>query len=141
MTRSLESTAGARLAVPARRRRVERRMPTLFPPAPRPCVLYRLIRVPQLPTRALVAGAPGRGCSAAVRPLFGWDRRRPQRRGPILTEFRRASGGEESVGRVAVKGVTKRFADVTAVDDFTLEVADEEFLVLLGPSGCGKSTA
>jgi len=30
---------------------------------------------------------------------------------------------------------------VTAVDDFTLEVADEEFLVLLGPSGCGKSTA
>jgi len=48
---------------------------------------------------------------------------------------------EEIVGRVAVKGVTKRFADVTAVDHFTLEVADEEFLVLLGPSGCGKSTA
>jgi multiple sugar transport system ATP-binding protein len=45
------------------------------------------------------------------------------------------------VGRVAIRGVTKRFADVTAVDDFTLEVADEEFLVLLGPSGCGKSTA
>ncbi|HKF90850.1 MAG TPA: ABC transporter ATP-binding protein [Acidimicrobiia bacterium] len=45
------------------------------------------------------------------------------------------------MGRVAVKGVTKRFADVTAVDHFTLEVADEEFLVLLGPSGCGKSTA
>jgi len=45
------------------------------------------------------------------------------------------------VGRVAIRGVTKRFADVTAVDDLTLEVADEEFLVLLGPSGCGKSTA
>jgi ABC-type sugar transport system ATPase subunit len=45
------------------------------------------------------------------------------------------------VGRVAIRGVSKRFADVTAVDDFTLEVADEEFLVLLGPSGCGKSTA
>jgi multiple sugar transport system ATP-binding protein len=45
------------------------------------------------------------------------------------------------VGRVAIRGVTKRFADVTAVDDFSLEVADEEFLVLLGPSGCGKSTA
>jgi multiple sugar transport system ATP-binding protein len=49
--------------------------------------------------------------------------------------------GEESVGRVAIRGVTKRFADVTAVDHLTLEVADEEFLVLLGPSGCGKSTA
>ena len=37
--------------------------------------------------------------------------------------------------------VTKRFGDVVAVDDLTLEVADREFLVLLGPSGCGKSTA
>jgi len=45
------------------------------------------------------------------------------------------------VGRVAIRGVSKRFADVIAVDDLTLEVADEEFLVLLGPSGCGKSTA
>jgi multiple sugar transport system ATP-binding protein len=45
------------------------------------------------------------------------------------------------VGRVAIRGVSKRFADVTAVDHLTLEVADEEFLVLLGPSGCGKSTA
>ncbi len=45
------------------------------------------------------------------------------------------------MGRVAIRGVTKRFGDVTAVDDLTLEVADEEFLVLLGPSGCGKSTA
>jgi multiple sugar transport system ATP-binding protein len=45
------------------------------------------------------------------------------------------------VGRVAIRGVSKRFGDVTAVDDLTLDVADEEFLVLLGPSGCGKSTA
>jgi multiple sugar transport system ATP-binding protein len=45
------------------------------------------------------------------------------------------------MGRVAFEGVTKRFGDFMAVDDLTLEVADEEFLVLLGPSGCGKSTA
>jgi multiple sugar transport system ATP-binding protein len=37
--------------------------------------------------------------------------------------------------------VTKRFGDVFAVRDLTLEIADREFLVLLGPSGCGKSTA
>jgi multiple sugar transport system ATP-binding protein len=44
--------------------------------------------------------------------------------------------------QVALRNVTKRFAGgVTAVDDLTLEVAEEEFLVLLGPSGCGKSTA
>jgi ABC-type sugar transport system ATPase subunit len=48
---------------------------------------------------------------------------------------------EESVSRVVFQNVTKRFDDVTAVGDLTLEVADEEFLVLLGPSGCGKSTA
>jgi ABC-type sugar transport system ATPase subunit len=45
------------------------------------------------------------------------------------------------MGRVGIRGVTKRFGDVTAVDDLTLDVADREFLVLLGPSGCGKSTA
>lgn len=29
---------------------------------------------------------------------------------------------------------------VVAVEDFNLEVADQEFIVLVGPSGCGKST-
>src|SRR5437868_15286638 len=45
------------------------------------------------------------------------------------------------MGRVALDHLSKRFDDVVAVDDLTLNVADEEFLVLLGPSGCGKSTA
>lgn len=30
--------------------------------------------------------------------------------------------------------------DVTAVEDFNLEIKDEEFIVFVGPSGCGKST-
>jgi multiple sugar transport system ATP-binding protein len=42
---------------------------------------------------------------------------------------------------VVLEGVTKRFDDVVAVQDLTLEARDQEFLVLLGPSGCGKSTA
>jgi ABC-type sugar transport system ATPase subunit len=45
------------------------------------------------------------------------------------------------MSRVALEGVSKRFDDVLAVDDVSLEVEDREFLVLLGPSGCGKSTA
>jgi multiple sugar transport system ATP-binding protein len=45
------------------------------------------------------------------------------------------------MGRVVFDHVTKRFGDVTAVDDLSLEVADREFLVLVGPSGCGKTTA
>jgi putative spermidine/putrescine transport system ATP-binding protein len=36
--------------------------------------------------------------------------------------------------------ISKKFADVLAVDDLSLEVADGEFVVLLGPSGCGKTT-
>ena len=38
--------------------------------------------------------------------------------------------------------VSKVYAhgDAPAVDGFSLEVADGEFLVLVGPSGCGKST-
>ena len=45
------------------------------------------------------------------------------------------------MGRVVLDHVTKRFDGITAVDDLSLTVDDEEFLVLLGPSGCGKSTA
>ncbi|WP_054951259.1 ABC transporter ATP-binding protein [Numidum massiliense] len=36
--------------------------------------------------------------------------------------------------------IYKRFGDVTAVEDFNLDIKDKEFLVLVGPSGCGKST-
>ncbi len=36
--------------------------------------------------------------------------------------------------------VTKRFGDVTAVDDLSLTVDRGEFFSLLGPSGCGKTT-
>ena len=41
---------------------------------------------------------------------------------------------------VEIKGVTKRFGDVVAVADFSLEVQRGELVTLLGPSGCGKTT-
>jgi len=37
-------------------------------------------------------------------------------------------------------GLTKKFAEVTAVDDLSLNVEKGEFVSLLGPSGCGKTT-
>ncbi|MEA2640885.1 MAG: multiple sugar transport system ATP-binding protein [Chloroflexota bacterium] len=37
--------------------------------------------------------------------------------------------------------MTKRYRDILAVRDLTLEIRDGEFVVLVGPSGCGKSTA
>ncbi|MCY0898668.1 MAG: sn-glycerol-3-phosphate ABC transporter ATP-binding protein UgpC [Firmicutes bacterium] len=41
---------------------------------------------------------------------------------------------------VQLDHVSKRFGAVAAVQDVTLDIADQEFLVLLGPSGCGKTT-
>jgi multiple sugar transport system ATP-binding protein len=37
--------------------------------------------------------------------------------------------------------VYKRFGETIAVNDMNIDVADQEFLVLVGPSGCGKTTA
>ncbi|NJO08105.1 MAG: ABC transporter ATP-binding protein, partial [Chloroflexaceae bacterium] len=45
------------------------------------------------------------------------------------------------MARIIYEHVTKRFGDVTVLDDVHLTVNDQEFLVLVGPSGCGKSTA
>jgi len=41
---------------------------------------------------------------------------------------------------VRIEGVTKRFQDVTAVDDLNLDIEAGKFYALLGPSGCGKTT-
>ena len=44
------------------------------------------------------------------------------------------------MSEVRLLNVTKKFKEVTAVDQINLTVKDKEFLVLVGPSGCGKST-
>ncbi|HUU42217.1 MAG TPA: sn-glycerol-3-phosphate ABC transporter ATP-binding protein UgpC [Planctomycetota bacterium] len=45
------------------------------------------------------------------------------------------------MAEVILENVTKIFPPrVVAVKQFSLEIADQEFLVLVGPSGCGKST-
>jgi spermidine/putrescine transport system ATP-binding protein len=41
---------------------------------------------------------------------------------------------------VTIEGVTKRFDDVVAVDDLSLEIERGSFFAMLGPSGCGKTT-
>ncbi|RLC85468.1 MAG: glycerol-3-phosphate ABC transporter ATP-binding protein [Chloroflexi bacterium] len=42
---------------------------------------------------------------------------------------------------VTYEHVTKKFGDVTAVNDLNIKIEDKEFLVFVGPSGCGKSTS
>ncbi|MBV8978106.1 MAG: ABC transporter ATP-binding protein [Alphaproteobacteria bacterium] len=41
---------------------------------------------------------------------------------------------------IRIKSITKRFGEVTAVDDADFAIARGEFFSLLGPSGCGKTT-
>ncbi|NQT57881.1 MAG: ABC transporter ATP-binding protein [Bacteroidetes bacterium] len=41
---------------------------------------------------------------------------------------------------IRLYNVTKKFGNVTAVDNLNLEIPDGSFTTLLGPSGCGKST-
>ncbi len=49
------------------------------------------------------------------------------------------------MAQVSLKNIYKIYPgekgqDVTAVQDFNLEIQDREFIVFVGPSGCGKST-
>ena len=44
------------------------------------------------------------------------------------------------MAQIGLRGVTKRFGEIVAIRDLTLDVRDREFLVILGPSGAGKTT-
>src|SRR4051812_31860189 len=44
------------------------------------------------------------------------------------------------MGAVTVKGLSKHFGSVRAVDDLDLDISDGEFFSMLGPSGSGKTT-
>ncbi|MCL9812474.1 ABC transporter ATP-binding protein [Natranaeroarchaeum aerophilus] len=44
------------------------------------------------------------------------------------------------MANVKLENITKRYEDVTAVDNMNLDVEHGEFITLVGPSGCGKST-
>ncbi|ABD57004.1 ABC transporter ATP-binding protein [Jannaschia sp. CCS1] len=44
------------------------------------------------------------------------------------------------MAEIKLKNLTKRWGDFIGVDNQSLDIHDEEFLVLLGPSGCGKTT-
>ncbi|HRJ67994.1 MAG TPA: sn-glycerol-3-phosphate ABC transporter ATP-binding protein UgpC [Beijerinckiaceae bacterium] len=44
------------------------------------------------------------------------------------------------MAEIVIDRVRKSYGPLTVLKDFSLEVADGEFVVLVGPSGCGKST-
>jgi spermidine/putrescine transport system ATP-binding protein len=50
------------------------------------------------------------------------------------------SVSDDQTGEIVVEGVTKRFGDVTAVENVSITIPGGEFFSMLGPSGCGKTT-
>ena len=44
------------------------------------------------------------------------------------------------MAEILVRHVTKRFGEIEAVRDLSLDIANGEFVVLLGPTGAGKTT-
>src|SRR5262245_55114031 len=44
------------------------------------------------------------------------------------------------MAEIRIEEITKRYPGTVALDDVSLTVHDQEFMVLLGPSGCGKTT-
>ena len=44
------------------------------------------------------------------------------------------------MSKIIIKNLKKSFGDNKVINNFTLNIEDGEFIVLVGPSGCGKST-
>ncbi|MCL2391621.1 MAG: sn-glycerol-3-phosphate ABC transporter ATP-binding protein UgpC [Oscillospiraceae bacterium] len=45
------------------------------------------------------------------------------------------------MAKISLKNIVKVYpGNIPAVHDFSLEIEDKEFIILVGPSGCGKST-
>ncbi|MGY3621414.1 multiple sugar transport system ATP-binding protein [Bradyrhizobium sp. USDA 10063] len=47
---------------------------------------------------------------------------------------------EAAVAEIELRGIEKRYGEVSVLKGVSLKIRDGEFLTLVGPSGCGKST-
>lgn len=47
--------------------------------------------------------------------------------------------GERKI-KIEVRDLTKKFGELTVLDNINFNVAEGEFLAIVGPTGCGKTT-
>jgi ABC-type multidrug transport system ATPase subunit len=59
---------------------------------------------------------------------------------PLATALTTASSADAPAAAIAIRGLTRRFRDLVAVDGLTLEVARGALFGLVGPDGAGKTT-
>ena len=57
-----------------------------------------------------------------------------------MTEARVAVPQTEEAGHISVRGVTKRYGELTVFSNIHFDVRAREIVALVGPSGCGKTT-
>ncbi|HEY6952610.1 MAG TPA: ABC transporter ATP-binding protein, partial [Bacteroidota bacterium] len=58
----------------------------------------------------------------------------------IVSENRMQQSESNTVDAITIQSVTKKFGDITAVDNLSLEVRKGEMFALVGPDGAGKTT-
>jgi ABC-type Fe3+/spermidine/putrescine transport system ATPase subunit len=72
--------------------------------------------------------------------VLGREHQEPRTASVTTAPRAQAAGNGDTIGTLALNGVTRRFGDFTAVDNLTFEVKPGELLALVGASGSGKTT-
>jgi ABC-type branched-subunit amino acid transport system ATPase component len=102
--------------------------------------------VAKLERRGRLSTEPGRAARAAAGPRAGASEQPRGLAGPRRDLASRAGAngaavpGPGELGALEIRGVTKRFGGVTAVDDCSFRLPAGDIVGLVGPNGSGKST-
>src|SRR5215510_11583782 len=59
---------------------------------------------------------------------------------PVRPSGTASIGGSMTSTAISLRGLSKHFDQVRAVDELDLDIEDGEFFSMLGPSGSGKTT-